>query len=226
MTASRRTPAPSSSPACLPCSWIFPLLHPPPGPPSPPPEGMPHVVSYNVLKPCKGRISKQSWLVDSGASVHLVNNLSLLHAPTVHAAPIPLQLATSDATGGIIATGSVCLLNQQCIPLWLHHVQCVPSATTNILSVSAALRDGACFATDSMGAFTTVSGPNGWKMPIRAEKGLYYVHDCLSVPPVQRLLPVAAAVKNNPGKTCSMPVRNDFFGTSEWNIRVNHGCSA
>jgi hypothetical protein len=99
----------------FPAAGVFPLLHPPPGPPSPPPEGMPHVVSYNVLKPCKGRISKQSWLVDSGASVHLVNDLSLLHAPTVHAAPIPLQLATSDATGGITATGSICLLNQQSV---------------------------------------------------------------------------------------------------------------
>ena len=134
------------------------------------------MVSYNVLDTRVLKKSKHSWLVDSGASVHLVNNMSLLHAPTVHAQPTPLQLATSDATGGIVATGSVCLFTQQCVPLWLHHVQCVPSATTNILSVSAALRDGAQFLTDEVGAFTAVSGPNSWRAAISAENGLYYVH--------------------------------------------------
>jgi hypothetical protein len=141
----------------------FPLNGPPP-PPPPPPEGVPCVVSYNILENRASPHLQQSSLVDSGASVHLVNSMDLLHYPTVHATPIPLHLATSDATGGIVATGSVCLLSPNNVPLWLHHVQCVPSAIFNILSVSVALRDGAvkhfCFRRDLQSSTAAVvSGP-------------------------------------------------------------------
>jgi hypothetical protein len=107
--------------------------------------------------------------------------MDLLHSPTVHVTPIPLHLATSDATGGIVATGSVCLLSPNHVPFWLHHVQCVPSATFNILSVSAALRDGEVFSTNSLGAFTAVSGPNQWSTRVHAENGLYFVHNVFPV---------------------------------------------
>jgi hypothetical protein len=94
-------PHPPVAQQAFPGPAAFPMWFPPNGPPPPPPpqpEGVPCVVSYNILE--RGTFSRreQSWLVDSGASVHLVNDISLLHYPTVHARPIPLHLATSDAT--------------------------------------------------------------------------------------------------------------------------------
>ncbi len=47
------------------------------------------------------------FMVDSGASIHLVNELALLHIPTVFPHPKPLHLATSDAVCGILASGSL-----------------------------------------------------------------------------------------------------------------------
>jgi hypothetical protein len=83
-----------------------------------------------------------AWLLDSGASIHLVNNPRYLHNLVVYQSPRPLHLATRDAVGGIIAKGSVCLLDARGSQLWLHDVQCVPTATTNIISVTAAIKDG------------------------------------------------------------------------------------
>jgi hypothetical protein len=36
----------------------------------------------------------EEWLIDSGASVHNVNDYTLLQNPTVYSEPRPLQLAT------------------------------------------------------------------------------------------------------------------------------------
>jgi hypothetical protein len=96
-------------------STVFPCLSMFPGwqLPSPPPPGAGETmfVSLNVLTPTSHGACCTSWMIDSGASVHPVNDLSLLHNPVMHAQPLPLHLATSDAKGGIIASGSVCLVN-------------------------------------------------------------------------------------------------------------------
>ncbi len=81
-------------------------------PPPPPSSGEPMFVSFNVLSPISQGLVGVQWIVDSGATVHLVNDLSLLHNPVMHSQPLPLHLATSDAKGGIIASGSVCLLSK------------------------------------------------------------------------------------------------------------------
>jgi hypothetical protein len=83
--------------------------------------------------------------VDSGATVHLVNDFGVVRNPTVYTEPRQLQLATSESHGSIIASGSVCLVNAEGQLLWLHNVQCVPQASTNLLSVSAGVRDGIQF---------------------------------------------------------------------------------
>eukprot|EP00884_Botryococcus_braunii_P012552 jgi/Botrbrau1/21298/Bobra.0184s0011.1 len=119
-------------------------------------------ISLNVFTPTSHGAISSSWLVDSGASVHLVNDLSLLHNPVMHAQPLPLHLATSDAKGGIIASGSVCLVNAKREVMWLHNVQCVPSAHSNLLSVTGALQDGATFLTDNAGGYTALRGCWNW----------------------------------------------------------------
>jgi hypothetical protein len=85
-----------------------------------------------------GQGQSEEWLVDSGASVHLTNDMSLLQNMTIYSEPRKLQLATSGAQGAIIAVGSICLLNHEGKAAWLHNVQCVPEASSNLLSVSAA----------------------------------------------------------------------------------------
>jgi hypothetical protein len=54
--------------------------------------------------------------VDSGANVHIVHDQSLLHDPVIYRPPRPLNLATSDASGGIVARGDVCLISPNGIP--------------------------------------------------------------------------------------------------------------
>ena len=196
----------------------FPAWFQPPAPPPPPPEGRHYAVSHNILDRTLGKAPMHSWLVDSGASVHLVNDPALLHNPTVHSKPIPLHLATSDATGSIIASGSVCVLSPQGIPFWIHHVQCVPSASTNILSVSAALRDGAVFHTDSVGAFVHVSGPNSWRVSVVAETGLYYIHHLVAVRGSSHpKLTVNAAKTSKPSNTSHNCSRRYL-----WHSRMGH----
>jgi hypothetical protein len=98
--------------------------------------------------------------VDSGANVHIVHDQSLLHNPVHYQPPRSLNLATSDARGGIVACGDVCLISHSGIPLWIHNGQCVPAATTKLLSVSAAIVDHQLVGGDS------------WEGPIREADGL------------------------------------------------------
>ena len=84
-----------------------------------------------------------------------------------------LQLATSEAQGHIVASGSVCLLNNEGKALWLHNVQCVPHASTNLVSVSSAIRDGAMFVTRENGSYSHLTAPNGWECSITEQFGLY-----------------------------------------------------
>jgi transposase InsO family protein len=157
-----------------------------------------------------------AWLLDSGASIHLVNNPQYLHNPVMYQSPKPLHLATSDAVGGIIAKGSVCLLDARGAQLWLHNVQCVPAATTNLISVSAAIRDGCQFRTDSKGAHVQMVGPAAWECDINMSKGLYYLQriQCRS-----RQVPRAASVPNSAGPT-QLP--HNCQQRDLWHRRLGH----
>jgi len=130
-------------------------------------------VTHNVYNSSHTASGTEEWLIDSGASVHLVNDVSILQNVTVFSDPRPLQLATEGAKGGIIASGSVCLLSQEGKPVWLHNVQCVPEASTNLLSVSAGIRDGRIFAVKDSGAYVKVEGPNDWTCRVQEVHGLY-----------------------------------------------------
>jgi hypothetical protein len=131
------------------------------------------MVTHNVFSNARTSSCSEDWLIDSGASVHLVNDISLLQNMTVYDEPRALQLATTGANGGIVAAGSVCLLNSEGKPAWIHNVQCVPDASTNLLSVSAGIRDGLTFAVNDSGAYVRVEGQDGWSSRVQEMHGLY-----------------------------------------------------
>ena len=79
--------------------------------------------------------------------------------PKTNNKPQPIFLATS-ALGGTVATGSLCLRNGNKV-VWLHGVHCDPSATQNLLSVSAAIALGFSFETNDRGEYVALHGPDG-----------------------------------------------------------------
>lgn len=52
--------------------------------------------------------------------------------------------------------GSVCLLSHEGGAAWIHNVHCVPEASTNLLSVSAAVRYGFMFVLKDHGTYARV----------------------------------------------------------------------
>ena len=74
-----------------------------------------------------------------------------------------------------MASGNMSLRDSLGHILYLRSVQCVPSATINLISVSAAIRDGCHFVSDCNGAPIQVCGPGSWKSPVAVQRGLYYV---------------------------------------------------
>jgi hypothetical protein len=160
-----------------------------------------------------------AWLLDSGASIHLVNNPQYLHNPVMYQSPKPLHLATSDAVGGIIAKGSVCLLDARGAQLWIHNVQCVPAATTNLISVTAAIRDGCQFRTDSKGAHIQMVGPAAWECDINMSKGLYYLQriQCRSLASAQSSISCQKVQK--PQYSSLTTASRGTSGTDAWAIQ-------
>jgi hypothetical protein len=58
----------------------------------------------------------------------------------------------------------------------LHNVQCVPAATTNLVSVLAAISDGVRVVTRSTGAICKLVGPNQWDCLVKDIDGMYVLH--------------------------------------------------
>ena len=131
------------------------------------------VVTHNIMHGSSGHEQGDEWIVDSGASVHLTNDMSLLQNVTVLAEPQTLQLATAGAHGAIVATGSICLLNHEGRSAWLHNVKCVPEASSNLLSVSAAVRDGFTFVPKPNGTYCRMEGMGDWTCNVSEKHGLY-----------------------------------------------------
>jgi len=178
-----------------------------PQPPAPP--GNPTSLSLRVLPPNSRSSVPCEWIVDSGASIHLVGDLSVLHNPVMHPKPIPLHLATATGQGAIVATGSVCLQNSEGQWVWISNVHYAPGTTVNLLSVSAAVRDGMLFKGDHCGAPTSVVGPGGWSCPVREERGLYFLKWVHMLPS-----PVPIVGKASVQHTCSR--------SKLWHNRLGH----
>jgi hypothetical protein len=108
--------------------------------------------------------------------VHIVNDYTLLQNPTVYSEPRPLQLATEGVQSAITATGSVCIINSEGKPLWLHNVQYVADANTNLISLSSGIRDGVKFIPrEDTGAYCAMQGPADWECRLHEKHGLYFL---------------------------------------------------
>jgi len=177
------------------------------------------LVTHNVLSSPRTASCTEDWLIDSGASVHLVNDVSLLQNMTAYAEPRALQLATAGANCGIIASGSVCLLNGEGKPVWLHNVQCVPEASTNLLSVSAGIRDGLTFAVNDSGAYVRVEGADGWSCGVQEMHGLYSMRGVYptTVPIVCQL-----CLKTTTVDHLSPKLKHDCKLRQLWHERLGH----
>jgi hypothetical protein len=151
--------------------------------------------------------------VDSGATVHLVNDMNILQNPTVYSEPRTLQLATSEASGQIVASGSVCILNSEGHTLWIHNVQCVPMASTNLLSVSAGIRDGITFVPRENGAYHSMIGPMGWECRIVERYGLYVL---TGVFPTSKLVVCQVCIPSVSRRESTHPKHD--CGTKDWDI--------
>jgi transposase InsO family protein len=133
-------------------------------------------VALNIFEHRDAVGQSEEWLIDSGASVHIVNDYTLLQNPTVYSEPRPLQLATEGVQSAITATGSVCIVNSEGKPLWLHNVQYVANANTNLISVSSGIRDGIKFIPrEDTGAYCAMQGPADWECRLHEKHGLYFL---------------------------------------------------
>jgi transposase InsO family protein len=133
-------------------------------------------VALNICEHRDAVGQSEEWLIDSGASVHIVNDYTLLQNPTVYKEPRPLQLATEGVQSAITATGSVCIVNSEGKPLWLHNVQYVANANTNLISVSSGIRDGIKFIPrEDTGAYCAMQGPADWECRLHEKHGLYFL---------------------------------------------------
>lgn len=76
----------------------------------PPSPGVPqYIVTYVGLGQPNPlfKTPRWPWMLENGASIHLVNDLSLLHNVTIYDTPRPLHMATPGAVGGIVASGDI-----------------------------------------------------------------------------------------------------------------------
>jgi hypothetical protein len=81
----------------------------------------------------------------------------------------------------------VCLISPNGVPLWIHNVQCVHAATTNLLSVSVAIADGLRMLTLDTRAFQQLVGSGSWECSIREADVLYLLAGVVPVPAMPSL---------------------------------------
>jgi hypothetical protein len=120
-------------------------------------------------------LKRDSWIVDSGATVHVVNDSNMLTDPVIYDVAQPLTLATTDATAEIVASGDVILQSVDGCVFTLRNVECVPSAAHNLLSVSAFANQGGILTHNGKGEPESLSGPENWSCRVKTVGGLYTV---------------------------------------------------
>jgi hypothetical protein len=86
-------------------------------------------------------------LVDGGASVHVENDgyytcYSQLEDATHFTSPNLLRVPKNEAKGGIVASGSTCLLCPKETECWIRQAHFAHDAAPNLVHVSNAIRDG------------------------------------------------------------------------------------
>ena len=128
-------------------------------------------------------------------------------------------LHTAESQGQIIATGSVCLLNGEGRGLWIHHVQCVPTASSNLLSVSAAIRDGCRLVTQEEGAYVEMLGPDDWVCRVREVHGLYVLRN---VHPTTLPVVCQVCMRHSANLADKVHKRHDCGLRKLWHERLGH----
>lgn len=114
-----------------------------------------------------GTGAKGQWMVDTGATNHICNDLRMMSNVTVYDKAKPLSLAAVGSSALRSAQGNVCLTVAGGGKVLLTQVEFVPTASDNLLSVSAAVRDGCKFSVNENGEYVNVlSGDGSFKCRI------------------------------------------------------------
>ena len=88
-----------------------------------------------------GKFNKSNWYVDSGASKHMTVNESWLKNP-VHSSSLPEIIVANRTKVPVSCSGDVEIATSYDYEITVKNVLCVPSLTTNLLSVSELIRNG------------------------------------------------------------------------------------
>jgi hypothetical protein len=116
------------------------------------------------------------WIVDTGATNHICNDLRLMSNVMVYDEAKPLGLAASDGQAMRKAQGNVCLSVDCGESILLTHVEYVPTATDNLLSVSAAIKDGCTFSVNDRGEYVAIrSKSDEFECGIESKGRLYFL---------------------------------------------------
>lgn len=95
---------------------------------------------FNVVF-LNGKFNKTEWYVDSGASAHMTANESWVK--NMNRSPcLPEIVVANESTVPIVCSGDVDIVSELKYEIIVKDVLCVPSLTTNLLSVSELIKNG------------------------------------------------------------------------------------
>jgi len=102
---------------------------------------------------------KHTWVVDSGASLHICNDITLFDEYVEFAKPIGLQ--TAGGKGQMLGVGKVWLIGMCPTVLCLKEVGYVPQSTHNLISMGKLFDEEYCFATNNRGEMFALTDKHG-----------------------------------------------------------------
>lgn len=88
-----------------------------------------------------GKYNKCDWYVDSGASAHMTTNESWLTNRS-NSTSLPEIMVANDTKVSVLCSGDVEITTSHDYEVTVNNVLCVPSLTTNLLSVSQLIKNG------------------------------------------------------------------------------------
>jgi len=102
---------------------------------------------------------RHSWIVDTGATLHICSDKSLFDEYVDFPEPIPLQTAAGQSF--MYGLGKIWLVGMCPTVLCLKDVGFVPNASHNLVSVGKLFDEGYSFATDCRGQMFALTNPEG-----------------------------------------------------------------
>lgn len=88
-----------------------------------------------------GKFTKQDWYIDSGASLHMTANKHWLKSP-MYSSSLPEIIVANETKVPVLCSGEVEITTSHDFEVIVKNVLCVPSLTTNLLSVSELIKNG------------------------------------------------------------------------------------